>query len=246
MEQTHIVKSFDDELKVINTTLVEMGGMAEAQLAKAVRALITRDTDLAREAKKDDARIDLLEEELDRDAIRIIALRQPMAEDLRMVITALKTASNLERIGDYAKNIAKRAVTLSKMPPVGNTAHTIERMAELAQGLVGNVLDAYVRRDVEAADDVRRRDEEIDQLHTSLFRELLTHMMEDPHNITACTHLLFIAKNIERIGDHATSIAEYVHFMVSGETPEGKRPKSDKTSKTIVTPAQGKIGRAHV
>ncbi len=240
MEQAHIVKSFDDELKVINTTLVEMGGMAEAQLAKAVRALVTRNVDLACEVVKEDARIDLLETELDRDAIRIIALRQPMAEDLRMVITALKTSANLERIGDYAKNVAKRAITLAEMPPVGNTAQTIERMAGMAQGLVGNVLDAYVRRDVEAADDVRRRDEEIDQLHTSLFRELLTHMMEEPHNITACTHLLFIAKNIERIGDHATNIAEYVHFMVSGETHDDERPKGDKTSQTIVTSGKEK------
>ncbi|MDH3336071.1 MAG: phosphate signaling complex protein PhoU [Rhodospirillaceae bacterium] len=235
MEQSHIVKSFDDELKIINTTLAEMGGMAEAQLAKAVRALVTRDADLAREVVKDDKKIDNLETELDRDAVRIIALRQPMAQDLRVVITALKTSANLERIGDYAKNVAKRTITLIEMQPVGNTAHTIERMAELAQGLVGSVLDAYVRRDLDGADDVRRRDEEVDQLHTSLFRELLTHMMEDPHNITACTHLLFIAKNIERIGDHATNIAEYVHFMVSGEAPDDERPKGDKTSQTIVT-----------
>ncbi|MDH5188942.1 MAG: phosphate signaling complex protein PhoU [Rhodospirillaceae bacterium] len=235
MEQSHIVKSFDDELKLINTTLAEMGGMAEAQLTKAVRALVTRDADLAREVVAEDSKIDALETELDRDAIRIIALRQPMATDLRMVITALKTSANLERIGDYAKNVAKRTITLIEMQPVGNTAHTIERMAELAQGLVGSVLDAYVKRDLAAADDVRMRDEEIDQLHTSLFRELLTHMMEDPHSITACTHLLFIAKNIERIGDHATNIAEYVHFMVSGETPDDERPKGDETSQTIIT-----------
>lgn len=240
MEQTHIVKSFDDELKSIDNTLAEMGGMAESQLSKAVRALVNRDVDLAAEVITDDIRIDHLETELDRDAIRLIALRQPMAEDLRMVITALKTSANLERIGDYAKNVAKRAITLAEMPTVGNTVHTIERMADLAQGLVGSVLDAYVKRDIAAADDVRRRDEEIDQLHTSLFRELLTHMMEDPHNITACTHLLFIAKNIERIGDHATNIAEYVHFMVSGETPEDERPKGDETSQTIVSSTQAK------
>lgn len=240
MEQTHIVKSFDGELKSINTTLAEMGGMAEAQLAKAVRALVNRDVDMAREVIADDVRIDHLETELDRDAIRLIALRQPMAADLRMVITALKTSANLERIGDYAKNVAKRTITLAEMPTVGNTTHTIERMAQLAQGLVGSVLDAYVRRDLAGADDVRRRDEEIDQLHTSLFRELLTHMIEDPHNITACTHLLFIAKNVERIGDHATNIAEYVHFMVSGETPEDERPKGDKTSQTIITTIKDK------
>lgn len=240
MEQAHIVKSFDDELKVINTTLAEMGGMAESQLAKATRALVRRDADLAREVIAEDQRLDKMEAELDRDAIRLIALRQPMAEDLRVVITALKTSANLERIGDYAKNVAKRTITLAQMPPVGNTAHTVERMAGMVQGLVSSVLDAYMRRDIAAAEDVRRRDEEVDHLHTSLFRELLTHMMEDPHNITACTHLLFIAKNVERIGDHATNIAEYVHFMVTGETPEDERPKGDDTSETIVATPQRK------
>ncbi|NQV48672.1 MAG: phosphate signaling complex protein PhoU [Rhodospirillaceae bacterium] len=240
MEHEHIVTSFDEELKAIDTTLAEMGGMAEAQLAKAIQALVRRDADLAREVIAEDKRIDQLEAELDHDAIRLIALRQPMAEDLRMVITALKTSANLERIGDYAKNVAKRTITLAEMPTVGSTTHTIERMAVLAQGLVSSVLDAYVRRDVAAADEVRRRDEEVDHLHTSLFRELLTHMMEDPHNITACTHLLFIAKNVERIGDHATNIAEYVHFMVSGEILEDERPKGDKTSQTIVDAPQEK------
>ncbi len=240
MEQAHIVKSFDDELKAIDTTLAEMGGMAEAQLAKAVKALVRRDVELAEAVIRDDKRLDEMEAGLDRDAIRLIALRQPMAEDLRMVITALKTSANLERIGDYAKNVAKRTITLSQMPPIGSTAHTIERMADLAQGLVSSVLDAYVLRDIDAADDVRARDEEVDHLHTSLFRELLTHMMEDPHNITACTHLLFIGKNVERIGDHATNIAEYVHFMVSGEVPEDERPKGDETSQAIApTVAEG-------
>ena len=233
MEHKHIVKSFDDELKAIDTTLAEMGGMAEAQLAKAVRALVRRDAEMAHEVIAEDKRIDEMEAELDRDAVRLIALRQPMAEDLRVVITALKTSANLERIGDYAKNVAKRTITLSQMPPIGSTAHTIERMADLAQGLVGSVLDAYIRRDLAAADDARLRDEEVDHIHTSLFRELLTHMMEDPHNITACTHLLFIAKNVERIGDHATNIAEYVHFMVSGEVPEDERPKGDETSQAV-------------
>lgn len=233
MEHGHIVKSFDEELKAIDTALAEMGGIAETQLANAAKALVRRDVDLAKDVISKDKRLDEMESALDRDAIRLIALRQPMAEDLRMVITALKTSANLERIGDYAKNVAKRTITLSQMPPVGNTAHTIARMAELAQALVSSVLDAYVRRDIAAADDVRIRDEEIDNLHTSLFRELLTHMMEDPHNITACTHLLFIGKNVERIGDHATNIAEYVHFMVSGEVPEDERPKGDNTSQTI-------------
>ncbi len=239
MEHEHIVTSFGDELKAIDTTLAEMGGMAETQLAKAAQALVRRDVELAREIIAADVHIDRLEAELDRNAIRLIALRQPMAEDLRMVITALKTSANLERIGDYAKNVAKRTITLAEMPPIGNTVYTIERMAEMAQGLVSSVLDAYVKRDIDAADDVRQRDAEIDRLHTSLFRELLTHMMEDPHNITACTHLLFIAKNVERIGDHATNIAEYVHFLVSGEMIEDERPKDDGTSQTIVTASEG-------
>lgn len=240
MEHEHIVTSFDEELNAIDTTLAEMGGMAESQLARAIEALVWRDTDLARQVIEDDMRIDLLESELDHDAIRLIALRQPMAEDLRMVITALKTSANIERIGDYAKNVAKRSITLAQTEPVGSTVHTIKRMSDLAQGLVSSVLNAYIRRDIEAADDVRRRDEEVDRLHTSLFRELLTHMMEDPHNITACTHLLFIAKNVERIGDHATNIAEYVHFMVSGEMLEDERPKGDETSQTIITTPRGK------
>ncbi|HER26266.1 MAG TPA: phosphate signaling complex protein PhoU [Rhodospirillales bacterium] len=240
MEQEHIVTSFDDELKAIDTTLAEMGGMAEAQLAKAIDALVRRDSDLARQVIKEDKLIDDLEAALDHNAIRLIALRQPMAEDLRMVITALKTSANIERIGDYSKNIAKRAITLAQTEPVGDTVKTIKRMSILAQELVSSVLDAYVKRDIRAADDVRRRDAEVDRIHTGLFREMLTHMIETPHNITACTHLLFIAKNIERIGDHATNIAEYVHFMVSGQMPEDERPKDDETSQTIVTAPIGK------
>ncbi len=240
MEQEHIVTSFDDELKAIDTTLAEMGGMAEAQLAKAIDALVRRDSDLARQVIKEDKLIDDLEAALDHNAIRLIALRQPMAEDLRMVITALKTSANIERIGDYSKNIAKRAITLAQTEPVGDTVKTIKRMSILAQELVSSVLDAYVKRDIRAADDVRRRDAEVDRIHTGLFREMLTHMIETPHNITACTHLLFIAKNIERIGDHATNIAEYVHFMVSGQMPEDERPKDDETSQTIVIAPIGK------
>ena len=143
-------------------------------------------------------------------------------------------ALNLERIGDYAKNVAKRTLILSTMDPVGNTAHSIQRMAIIVQGMIKNVLDAYATRDIYKADDVRLRDEDVDQMYTSLFRELLTYMMEDPANITVCTHLLFVAKNIERIGDHVTSIAEYVHFLVSGDMPKSERPKGDLSSQIII------------
>lgn len=234
MEHEHIVKSFDDDLNNINSIIAEMGGLAERQFADAIDAMQNRNIDLARDVVKRDRKIDELELELDELAIRTLALRQPMADDLRAVIVALKMSANLERIGDYAKNIAKRTVTLAEMAPVGTAAASIGRMARLVQGMIKSALDAYATHDLALADDVRLRDEEVDQLHTSLFRELLTYMMEDPHNITASTHLLFMAKNVERIGDHVTSIAENIHFLVSGELPLEERPKGDDSSTTIV------------
>ena len=163
----------------------------------------------------------------------MLALRQPMARDLREIVGALKAASMLERIGDYAKNVAKRTAALVEMPPVPS-AQTVVRLGMLAQEMIKDVLDAYIARDAEKAELVRQRDKELDALHTSIFRELLTYMMEDPRNITACTHLLFIAKNIERIGDHATNIAEVVMFVVQGRTPADQRPKDDVTSFTVL------------
>ena len=226
MQHEHTVKSFDDELKQLDSMIAEMGGMAEANLAGAVDAMVRRDTESALVIKKADKKIDALEIEIDDHAVRILALRQPMADDLRAVIVALKTAAVIERIGEFAKNIAKRTQALSQCPDLG-AAKTIKRMAGMAQNMMTDVLDAYVTRDADKADEVRLRDEELDSLYTSLFRELLTYMMENPKNITASTHLMFAAKNIERIGDHATNIAENVHFLVHGQMPEEPRPKGD-------------------
>jgi phosphate transport system protein len=231
----HIVKSFDEELKQLSQVIAQMGGLAEAQLQMAIDALVRRDTDLARETVAHDIRINQLEDQVDSMTVRMLALRQPMAQDLREVVAALKISGAIERIGDYAANVAKRVLTLSQLPQV-RPLHAIPRMGRLTQELVKEVLDAYVEHDAAKAIHVWEHDEEVDEMYTSLFRELLTYMMEDPRNITPCTHLLFIAKNIERIGDHATNIAETVHFLVLGKPLEAVRPKGDKTSYAVVTP----------
>ena len=228
----HIVKSYDEELKHLDNIIAAMGGLAEMALADAIDALVTRDIEKAERVIAADERIDALEHEIENFAVHMIARRQPVARDLRAIIAALRTAAVIERIGDYAKNIAKRAVALAQVPPMG-PAGTIARMGELVQGMIARVLDAYVARDAAMADDVRASDEQIDAMHTSLFRELLTYMMEDPRNITPCTHLLFVAKNIERIGDHITTIAENVIYLVSGDVPANKRPKGDETSAVV-------------
>ena len=237
----HIVKSFDDELKQLSQVIAQMGGLAEAQLQTAIDALARRDSATAQEAVASDARINQLETQVDAMAVRMLALRQPMAQDLREVVAALKISGAIERIGDYAANVAKRVLTLSQLPPV-RPLHAIPRMGRLAQELLKEVLDAYIEHDAEKAVRVWERDEEVDEMYTSLFRELLTYMMEDPRNITPCTHLLFIAKNIERIGDHATNIAETIHFLVRGKPLEAVRPKGDKSSFAVVTPGAGSEG----
>lgn len=236
MDQEHIVKSFDEDLNHIETLIIEMGGFVEKQITDAARALARRDTSLAETVIAGDKRIDALEAAVDVDVVRILAQRQPLAQDLRAVVVAPKIASNLERIGDYSKNIAKRISVLAKTQPIGSSAATIKRMCAMVQAMVKDVLDAYVTRNSETADDVRQRDEEVDQMHNTLFRELLTYIMEDPRAITPCMHLLFIAKNVERMGDHTTSIAEQVHYMVSGEFFDEERPKSDTTSTTYIEP----------
>jgi phosphate transport system protein len=236
MDNEHIVHSYDTELNQLRNMIAEMGGLAEMQLARAVAALVKYDADAANDIVEKDRRIDELEDLIDDLAVRLIAKRQPMANDLRTIITGLKVSANLERIGDYAKNIAKRTVTISSVPGLRGPIATIARMAALVQSMIKNVLDAYIAHDAEKADDVRVRDQEVDQIHSGLFRELLTYMMEDPRNITPCTHLLFIAKNIERIGDHVTSVAEQIHYMVHGELPLGERPKQDLSSFTLVEP----------
>lgn len=233
MTSEHIVTAFDDDLKRLDNIIMEMGGLAETQLSQAIDAMVRRDSELAEKVIEGDRRIDALEHEADEMVVRMLALRQPMANDLRIVITALKTSGIIERIGDYAKNIAKRSVALSQTPPIG-PAKTIARMGSQVQSMIKNVLDAYVTRDADKAEHVRESDSEVDLLHTSLFREILTYMMEDPRNISSCTHLLFVAKNIERIGDHATNIAENIYFLVHGNPPSEKRQKEDGSSYTIV------------
>lgn len=232
-DHDHIVTKFDEDLHLLDNYIAEMGGLAEHQFADSIKALGKRDVELAERVIVNDKRIDDLEQQVDAHTISMLALRQPMADDLRVVITALRIASLLERIGDYAKNISKRTVAITQTPPMG-PSRTIARMGHVVQGMIKTVLDAYLQRDAGLAKDVRMRDEEVDALHTSLFRELLTYMMEDPRSISACTHLLFVAKNIERIGDHATNIAENVHFLVHGKLPEDNRPKGDESSYTVV------------
>jgi phosphate transport system protein len=234
-QHEHIVKSFDEQLKSVNQQIARMGGLAESQLASAVEALVKRDSDLAGRVVNADTGLDNLEHDVEEAVVRILALRQPVATDLRDIIAAFKIASDTERIGDYAVNVAKRALALNQMPPV-QPVYTVPRMARLVQSIVKDTFDAYVERDAEKALDVWHRDEEVDEMYTSLFRELLTYMMEDPRSITPGTHLLFIAKNIERIGDHATNIAETVHYLVTGEYIEGGRPKGDTSSYAVMEP----------
>ena len=215
MVAEHIVTAYDEELQRVASTVSQMGGMAEAQLADAIRALKDRDVDLAQEVIQKDDEIDRLEDDINEMCIRVLALRQPMALDLREIVAALKISSDAERIADYATNAAKRAIILSRSPPV-KPLKTIPRMAMIAQEMIKDVLDAFLERDSDKAIAVWLRDSDVDDMYTSLFRELLTYMMEDPRNISPCTHLLFVAKNIERIGDHATNIAETIHFLVKG------------------------------
>jgi phosphate transport system protein len=237
----HTVRSFDEQLKHLKHMIVQMGSLAEEELENAISALTRRDTALAESTVGSDRKLDDLEQEVANLAIRILALRQPMASDLREIVSALKISSDLERMGDYSKNVAKRAIALNQLPPV-KPAGSIPRMARLVQGIIKDTLDAYIERDADRAVDAWRRDEEVDEMYTSIFRELLTYMMEDPRNITPCTHLLFVAKNIERIGDHTTNIAEIVHYLVLGQQIDRVRPKGDTTSFTVVTPDDAKPG----
>lgn len=234
----HIVQKYDDELKKLSTLIVQMGGLAESQLSAAVEAIVKRDSSLASEVVKSDAKIDVLRNQVDDFAIELLARRQPLANDLRVIVSALRISSEIERIGDYAKNVAKRAVALNQAPLV-RPVHAIPRMAALVQALIKDTLDAYITADSAKADAVWARDEEVDELYTSLFRELLTYMMEDPRSITSSTHLLFIAKNIERIGDHATNIAELIHYTVTGEMQKEDRPKGDDTAYAVVNAPGG-------
>jgi phosphate transport system protein len=229
----HIVKAFTEQLEALTTSVAQMGGLAEAQLADAVEAIARRDTALADAAIAGDPRIDQLQQQVEDQALKLLALRQPMAVDLRETLAAIKIASELERIGDLAKNIAKRALVLNREPPIRLT-QSLARMGRAALSQLKLVLDAYSDRNAQAAEAVWRNDGEIDEIYNSLFRELLTYMMEDPRTIGLCTHLLFVAKNIERSGDHATNIAETVFHMVSGGHLASERPKADTTSSTTI------------
>ncbi|WP_090753055.1 phosphate signaling complex protein PhoU [Paracoccus chinensis] len=233
----HILSAFDRDLESIQAEVIRMGGMVEAAIEEAARALETRDEELAEEVRRRDRAIDQLEVQVNESAARLIALRAPTATDLRLVLSVIKIAAALERVGDYAKNIAKRTNQLSQMPVIPGTGLALRRMAATVEGMLRDALDSYVQRDAALAADVRARDLEVDQMYNALFREFLTHMMEDPRNITACMHLHFIAKNIERMGDHATSIAEQVLYVVTGELPDDPRPKGN--SVLSVDPAPG-------
>ena len=236
MPTEHIVRSYDEDLRRLRDMTARMGGLAERQVADATRALVRRDTALASEVVQRDAQIDQLEREIEAFCVRLIALRQPMAQDLRVIIGAMKASNDLERIGDYARNAAKRAIVLASLPSIGSLAG-FERMAQLVQENLKAAMDAFVANDAEAARRVWEADEPVDAIYNGIFRELLTFMMEDPRNITAATHMLFIAKNLERIGDHTTNIAERIHYAVVGDTLPEERPKADQSAFAVVRPA---------
>jgi len=217
MASDHILKRFDEELERLNATINEMGGLTESQFAKALTAVRDRDTATAEEVIADDARVDALDAAVQEQTVKLLALRQPMANDLRVVLSSIKIAAALERIADYAKNTAKRSIVLTQASPPPSAVAGIDRLGRLVRTALKDVLDAFADDDVAKAHSVWQRDEEIDQVYTGLFRELLTYMMEDPRTITACTHLLFMAKNIERAGDHVTNIAELVSFRSTGQ-----------------------------
>ncbi|MBL4666656.1 MAG: phosphate signaling complex protein PhoU [Sneathiella sp.] len=229
----HIVSSFDSELLEIRNAILKMGGLAEIQLKAATKALVDRNTELAKKTVKADTEVDELEKSIDTMAVRLLALRHPVADDLRLVISALKIASLLERVADYAANLAKRVIALNQAPAIPKIS-AIPRMSELVRCMINDTLTAYAQNNSDLAYDVWRRDQDVDQLYNSMFREVLTYMMEDPRSITSCTHLIFMAKNIERIGDHMTNISEIIIYQVTGHTPLEPRPKGDKTSTTMI------------
>jgi phosphate transport system protein len=232
MNNIHISSVFDRDLESIQAMVMKMGGLVESAILDAAQALEMRDEELAERVRQGDRTIDEMEELINTECARVIALRAPIATDLRTVLTVMKIAANLERCGDYAKNLAKRSLILSQMSPIGGSAGSIRRLAKAVQVLLSDALDAYIRRDAALAADVRLRDRDIDQMYNALFREFVTYMMEDSRNITPTMHLHFIAKNIERVGDHATGIAEQVIYLVTGQMPGDDRPKTDTTSFT--------------
>lgn len=228
-DHKHIVSSYDRDLESIQASIMKMGGLVEDAIRRAADSLDALDEELAEQVRRDDVVIDQLEEQINEDCARTIALRQPAASDLRTILSVMKISGNLERIGDLSKNMAKRTGVLVHLMPIDGAGGALRRMARHVEMMLKDALDAYIQRDVELAEDVRRRDLDVDQMYNALFRSFLTHMMEDPRNITVCMHLHFIAKNVERMGDHVTSISEQVVYLVTGALPEHARPKADVT-----------------
>jgi len=235
----HTMKAFDADLEELSRMVAEMGGLAEKEIADSVVALARRDVELAQRVIALDPTVDALQRGIEEKVILTIARRQPMAVDLRDIVGSLRVSNDLERIGDLAKNIAKRVLVLEGDVAFTQVIRGVEQMTKLVLGQLKQVLDAYASRDVAKALEVWRGDEEIDAVNNSLFRELLTYMMEDPRNITSCTHLLFCTKNIERMGDHATNIAETVHYMVEGRPLADERPKGDDTASFSAVAVRG-------
>src|SRR4051794_2272324 len=229
----HLVKSYDQELKRLRDLITEMGGIVENQLALAAEAIVDRDTAAATRAVEQDPKVDELERQIETFVIRLLALRQPVAGDLRQIVASLKITGDLERIGDYAANVAKRAIVLAEFTLPYSLAG-LGHMARLVQGQLKLIIDALGDNDTDKAMEVWRSDQVVDDIYNAIFRELITYMMEDPRNITPCTHLLFIAKNLERIGDHATNVAETVYYAVKGESLPESRPKGDTSAYAVV------------
>jgi phosphate transport system protein len=221
----HTVRAYGDELNQLTAEVTRMGGLAEAQIADAVESVARRDVALAQAVVARDVKLDNLQTDIERRSIRMIALRQPVASDLRRTVSALKISLSLERTGDLAKNIAKRALILAEAEPMTPLTRSIERMGKLVEGRMKDVLDAYTAMELDRAMEVWSHDDEVDEHYNSIFRELLTYMMGDPRTIGSCTHLLFMAKNLERIGDHATNLAEIIHYEITGEEVSGERPR---------------------
>lgn len=237
MQSVHIVSAYDEELKYLSKRIAAMGGHAERMVEQAIQALVNADPGLAQKVIRDDIVLDEGQREIDDKAIVIIAKRQPMATDLREIVGAIRISADLERVGDLGKNVAKRVVSVIDGRQPTSLFRGLEALADLALTQLKEVLDVYASRSVDRIGFVRDRDDQIDAMYTSLFRELLTYMMEDPRNITPCTHLLFCAKNIERIGDHATNIAETIYYIVTGDQMPAERPKGDKTDKVALPAA---------
>lgn len=229
----HTVRSFEEELKALDAKIAQMGGLAEQVVSRAIDALEHRDPALAEATIRQDEQIDRLEHEVEELAISIIARRAPVALDLRQIMTAIRIAGDLERIGDMGKNIAKRALAIAEEHRPKQLMIGLKHIGDAALEQLKDVLDAYAERNADKAREVWLKDKEVDRLYNSIFRELLTYMMEDPRNIGLCTHLLFGAKNIERIGDHATNIAEMINYLVHGTAMMEQRPKGDTTSFTM-------------